>query len=215
MDKADVLDATGELLGEAFRLLRASWQVALLSVSVSTAAGWWFERHTGGFAVEGALDLILGYLLVANMLRMGGLAPDGLKGGLFSYFLVWLVSGLGLALGILLLVIPGIYLAVRWMPALSYALVGDQGVNGSLRSAWDATSQAFWPILAALAFFSVPMLLAIVLTVRAPEDLEAFASFWSLTRQLLASLSLTALTGLGVAVFSLAERGNRIEEVFG
>jgi hypothetical protein len=214
--KTDSLDAAGEIIGEAFRLLGAAWHVALLYLAVRTGAGWWTEQAGVHIAFESLLNFLLSYLLMSTMLRLGGLAPDGLKGGFGSYLVVSLVSSLAIIFGILMLIIPGLYLTVRWMPALSFALVENAGVNETLRSAWEATSEKVWAILLSLAFLAVPMLLAIVMTAFAPNDGEVLPSVWSLIGTFLMAISAIAFTAVGVAVFSLVDvTGKRIAEVFG
>ena len=61
--------------------------------------------------------LILGYLLVKGMLQSEGVTNGQIDGGFGSYFIVALVAGIGVFLGFVLLIIPGIILMVRWMPA--------------------------------------------------------------------------------------------------
>lgn len=61
-------------------------------------------------------------------------------------FLVSLVSTLAMLAGLVLLVIPGLILLLRWAVVYPAMLAEDQGVGGSLRRSWDLT-RGHWPLL--------------------------------------------------------------------
>ncbi len=69
-----------------------------------------------------------------------------------------LVMGIGLLLGFLLLILPGIYLWVRW--SLSELLVVTEGVAGTsaLRRSFDLTKGKFWRLFGWLVVGSLPAL---------------------------------------------------------
>jgi membrane-anchored glycerophosphoryl diester phosphodiesterase (GDPDase) len=60
------------------------------------------------------------------------------------------VVSIAVAIGLILLVIPGIYLAVKLSVAPVEAVVGKKGVVASLQSSWSKTEGNFLAILAVL-----------------------------------------------------------------
>ncbi len=57
------------------------------------------------------------------------------------------VSLFGVMLGMIALIIPGIYLAVRWMFAGQAAAIERRGVIAALRSSWRLTAGSWWRVL--------------------------------------------------------------------
>jgi hypothetical protein len=107
--------------------------------------------------VESGVNLIvniatiaLGYVMTSAMLRRTGLAPDGLANGFRTYFGISLLGGAATLLGLLLLIVPGIVLLVRWAPAMGFGLASGRSATESLGDSWHATKGHFWPILIAL-----------------------------------------------------------------
>jgi hypothetical protein len=62
-----------------------------------------------------------------------------------------LLSGLGILFGMLLLVLPGILLLIRWWVAVPIALDRDIGVVDALRESWAMTADHMAPIIGLLA----------------------------------------------------------------
>ncbi|MGY6552379.1 MAG: hypothetical protein ACXIT4_10860 [Erythrobacter sp.] len=203
MNEQATIDRAGQLIGETIRLLIAAWPMAVLYLVVATGFEWLTDQ-TGALVGGGLmLDLVLSYALIIAMLRGGGLAPGGLKGSFVSYLLVWLLCFLAIIAGLVIFIIPGVILWVRWMPVFGYALVHNPDIAGALRSAWDATRGHFWPIVIACLFFAVPAAAASVITVFAVEaGPDVFFSSLLFVSGL-TTITQIALTALGIAVFSL------------
>jgi len=66
------------------------------------------------------------------------------------------VSQLGILLGLVLLIIPGLIAFVRWSMVLPIALSQRVGVIESMRRSWHRTEGHFWPILSLLMLVYVP-----------------------------------------------------------
>jgi hypothetical protein len=66
------------------------------------------------------------------------------------FLVTTLVVSIAVAIGLILLVIPGIYLAVKLSVAPVEAVVGKKGVVASLQSSWSKTEGNFLAILAVL-----------------------------------------------------------------
>ncbi|QPC97856.1 hypothetical protein [Qipengyuania soli] len=81
----------------------------------------------------------LGYLLFLKLMQTGGFLAGGRKTGVGTYFAVGFTISILVGLALMVLVIPGLYLLMRWSPAWSRALVSDYGVGNSMRWAWSRT----------------------------------------------------------------------------
>lgn len=121
--------------------------------------------HTGGYvvglAVLGTILDVLGvgsnfiysiassaaaYFLSRSMLATAGfsLTPANRFG---AYIGMGILAGLGILVGFLLLVIPGIILFVRWLPAYGILIAEDAKVTDALGASWERTRDSFWPLL--------------------------------------------------------------------
>ena len=90
------------------------------------------------------------YFLLSAMLQGRGRLPNS-DTRIWAYLGLTLLSGLGTAFGILLLIIPGIILLVRWSAAPAFLLSARRGILESLGDSWEATRGSGWAIfLAAL-----------------------------------------------------------------
>ncbi len=87
-------------------------------------------------------------------------AAAGQAIGRYLYFLVTsIIVSVAVSIGLVLLVIPGIYLAVKLSLAPVEVVVGKKGVVESLKSSWDATNGNAWGVL----FAGAAMLIAVVI----------------------------------------------------
>ena len=143
----------GQMMDESVRLARAAWSTVALYVAAMTAMGAVVDQLPdvgAGSLISAVVSIGLGFVLTVNLLRGGGLAPAGLAAGFGSYFGLSLLSSLGMVLGLLLLVIPGLVLFVRWAPAYGYVLVDGDRVTEGLGKSWAQTGVHFWPLALAL-----------------------------------------------------------------
>jgi hypothetical protein len=132
-----------------------------------------------------------------------------------AYFGLSLLSGLGIVLGIVLLVIPGIVLLVRWLPAYAILLSEDTDVPEALSQSWERTRSQFWPVLAAvllvllLGAASAAIYAASEISSAVPEEAAIIAGNLALT------LTSAVFTALGVAVYRLlGAKADTLGEVF-
>lgn len=73
-------------------------------------------------------------------------------GGLLA---LYLLSSLGMALGFLLLILPGIALAVLWSIAFPIFMMEGRGPVASLTASFEAIKGEFWRVLGVFAAFAV------------------------------------------------------------
>lgn len=206
----------GEILGRTLRLGRTMptqigvAAIAMTVVGVSVDA---FPTSGNGLALlNSGLTLGLEYWLIRSMLIDSGFAvADSPRG--WAFIGLGIVSGLGLALGLVLLVIPGVILFVRWSISIPCLLSSDAGIVDCLRRSWDQTAGRFWPIFVSMLVIYVPALgiavLGFVLMSGGAQPLLG-----SLIGNIAVSGMLIAGWTASVAIFGLLNQAPNVSEVF-
>ncbi len=104
----------------------------------------------------GVANIVAGYLLAKQFLAARGRLLDG--GSRFWPFLgMAILSWIGIIVGLILLIVPGVILLVRWSAATGFVIGRREGVIEALGSSWDATKGHSWPIF----FAAILMFLAV------------------------------------------------------
>ena len=80
------------------------------------------------------LYVVAAFFLLRQMLEQIGRPARG--GNLLSYVAMSVLAMIGLMIGFVLLVIPGLILLVRWSAANGFLLSGDKGITGALGTSW-------------------------------------------------------------------------------
>ena len=154
----------GEIIGEA-RTLAGQHQTILAATIVVIAAAYsaldWLEmsiKDRGGVVL---LSSLIGLVvsLFAQYRITEHLIADRLKPGhrvrsYGSLFGALLLSGLAIGAGLIVLVLPGIYLAGRWLTVAPRVVVGDLASNDALRASWadSENSQFAFCLVTVLSF---------------------------------------------------------------
>jgi hypothetical protein len=132
-----------ELLAEQRALARKAPGFLLAYVVIATAIYVLLDVYAyeqgGLYGLAGMLVWGLGYVLFAGLMQNGGLTAGGVKTGIGTYFALGLAVSLFVGIGLVLLVLPGLYLLMRWLPAYSRALVSLDGVGNAMRWSWERT----------------------------------------------------------------------------
>ncbi|WP_034157953.1 hypothetical protein [Sphingomonas sp. ERG5] len=155
MDEAltvrDIFTRLGELVRENAGLA-AGCVVGLVAVNLALD----LTIGDAGALPAGIASLVAQYVLVRTALDRRGLRDAAGRNGIGAFWGVNLLSGLGILLGYVLLIVPGVFLTVRWSVASAALLAEDQSVSGALGESWALTRPSLWPILAALLVIFVP-----------------------------------------------------------
>lgn len=155
------------------------------------------------------------YFLTIKVMTSGGLLPNGAQRGFWPYIGLSILSNIGIALGFVLLVIPGIILLMRWLPAYAFLFAEDAGVTGSLGRSWHATKPHFAALLVAAIAPILIYLIAIGLYIAADYVPDVPPIAFQALANLLIYAGTAAWTLLGIAAYSLvANTGEGITEVF-
>ncbi|WFL77295.1 hypothetical protein P7228_15090 [Altererythrobacter arenosus] len=103
------------------------------------------------------ITIVASYLLLARFLESAGRLRDT-ETRIWAYVGMAILSGLAIALGFVLLIVPGLILMVRWSAASGFLIGARRGVTESLGASWEATRGYSWPIF----FAGVVLLIGVV-----------------------------------------------------
>jgi len=178
--------------------------IALTAVSVPVT---WFAvgsldpmRLLGGELLKAALGIACAYFLLVAALRRTGLSSGKGEEAFVPYIGLSILTTLGVLLGTLAFVLPGLFLMARWSIAPPVLLSQGSGVMASLGESWERTKgNEFSIIVAALAMIVLPI--AVVIAGGAFfED----GDLVGITVSQLASSAITVITlSMGVALYGL------------
>jgi hypothetical protein len=175
----------GELIGSASRIARNHILVLAVYIVSLTVVGTILEL-TNDTTVNVIVRSIAGYFLYKHLLRKSGLLPDDRTGGMFwGYLGVSLLTGLATALGILLLIVPGLILMARWSIASGLVICEGRSVIAAMKASWTMTRASQWTIVQAYLVLGSVTLVPMFMIAIAAElggvgtygDGLAFASF--------------------------------------
>lgn len=152
----------GAVINTTFNVLEKNAVLAIVAMILIAAANFGAGyigltrtavMQQAGLSVGGAIfGFVVNFVLLNLMLRKLGLQK--VKGfELFvPFFAMSVLSGIGVMLGFIALILPGLFLMARWSIAPSMMLARGEGIMKSLSSSWERTSgNEFTIILAALA----------------------------------------------------------------
>ena len=222
MSVADIFD-------ETMKLLRSSSAFVVVFILILAGGGvaidmeWLGPYGDIGYNV---LYFAMGLALHIVLFRSAGIGVNATGLLVLSYFGLSIVYTLGVLLGLVFLILPGIFFAVRWTPAYAYLLAEEETITESLSRAWDATEGNFWPIFIASL---LPMVMTFGIAgiyfastflsgqsiFDEPIDAETVSLSASVASNAVAVAGQALAIAIGLAVYLLLE-GNRssLEEVF-
>jgi len=199
----------GALLRETLQLMiQNGWRI-LLSLSLLTGLGVFADIGVD-LRDQRSVDLIISVLSLGlqTWLTIVLLKANGQRNssrGVGTVFFISLLTGLGILIGLVLLVVPGVILLVRWSMSVPYALAEDVSATDAMQASFEETRGAFWPLLGILLVCYAPFGLAIGSSLLLePERVTVFSS---ILVNLLVQLGLLAGWHAAVAIY-LAKRGN-------
>jgi hypothetical protein len=150
------MPGVGALLRSTLALLRGNAPLAAAAFAAMIAKDVASDLLPHFRTLAGLLGLLVPpffqYELTLAALGRCGFAVRGHGPRRFwALVLLLIVSGLGIVLGLALLILPGLYLAVRWSVSVPVLIAERVGVIESLKRSGEQTKRRFWPILAVLA----------------------------------------------------------------
>ena len=208
----------GKILRRTMALLRqgaaraGATMIVLTLLSVAVDSGSVDKANADTLnLVQGGLTIAASYWITKSLLE--ALRGRTLPARFWGFFGLGLLSSIAILFGVVLLVIPGIVLAVRWSASAPILVDTDDGVIESLQHSWRLTGPAFWPILVALLAIWGPALLFGIVTfslgdLMPGEILPIALSDFGF------ELGLVASWHAAVAIYVLLEPKDRLAETF-
>lgn len=143
------LPGVGPLLGAAFDkavvLFAARWRL-LVAVSIAALLGGFLNIFVG-FAVLWLFSIYWVFASFANTIRLH--AADYRMGAadVARLIAIGIIYGIAVEIGFFLLIVPGVYLAVKWSLAQLICVVERCGVFEAFERSADITTGIFWQTL--------------------------------------------------------------------
>ena len=147
----------GDIFAETSRLFSENAGLVLGSIAGLTVINVLIDQArpgSGAAALNGFVSLGLQYWLIRQTLERRDILDGG--AGFGSFFGVNFLSGLAILLGLVLLIVPGVYLMARWSAADAALLAEGEGVTAALGKSWEMTAPHLWPIIGALLVVYLP-----------------------------------------------------------
>ena len=152
--KFDVGQLFGAMGEEVQRNLVAMAIALTVLIAGNLAMDQWMPGMSS-FTVAGLLSLAVQYGLVRHALGQAGLLPEGAPSRFGSLWGMNFVTGLLCVFGFILLVLPGVYMAARWMLAAPIIFAEDKSMSEGMSESWEATKESVWAIVGTLLILFV------------------------------------------------------------
>ena len=205
-----------QALGHALRLMTGNWVGAAAAVALLTAGGTASdllpESGTALFLFVSVLAIAFQDRLTSSALRVAGLEGDP-RSRFWGVFGASFLAGIGIFLGFILLILPGLYLFARWALAIPILIEENRGPGEALRSSWDRTEGKVWPVFLTVLPVFLPVVTAFVLLVASdPAELPEL----EISLAFNAVLSLCQVAGwyTAVAIYVALVPRDSIAEIF-
>lgn len=153
------------------------------------------------------------YLLLKRLLGARGLLHT--SGNLFWHYVgLSILTVLGAIVGLILLIVPGIIVLIRWSASSGYLLGAGQGVTDSMSASWHATKGHSWAIFFAciVLFLGVAIAAGVVAGVFGVIN----AMVGSVISAFLEAAASAVFAAFGIAIYAqVANDTEQLSETFG
>jgi hypothetical protein len=205
----------GTIIDETLGVLeRCRWQalVFLAVLTLINGAATYFGLDYTSFSHElakGIFNLTVGivgaYVLFEAMLRETGFLPRGTEDSFLPYVGLSILYTLAVGLGLILIVLPGLFLMARWIVASPLLITRGGGVMAAMRDSWERTRGNEFPILVAVI---VLFGLLIGVSIFAGLSFEEDDPVGIVVSQLASSATSLIGIAMGVALYGLIVAGS-------
>ena len=199
----------GAIIDKTLAVLERAAAPALIFVVVLTAINGTIDYFTWDAApmsqlaatpLRIAIGVFFSFQLLKIMVDKTGLNSRGDADVFLPYFGLSLLYGLAVIVGLMLLVIPALFLVARWCLAQPLVVAQGRGVMKAFGESWERTSGNDFPIIVAvLLFFLVPMAISIAAGLMFPKGTLLGITISQLFGTMASLLSLS----MGVALYGM------------
>ena len=142
------------LFAEQSRIAKAA-SVALAAYVLIASATYaivdiFFYESDALYLVSSILVWGLGFVLLVQLMQASAPAGEAHRGGIGGYFGLSLISSFAIGFATLFFILPGIYLAMRWMPSFARLYHESEGVTDALGWSWEHTTPLQKSLLVAM-----------------------------------------------------------------
>jgi 4-amino-4-deoxy-L-arabinose transferase-like glycosyltransferase len=136
--------------------------VATVSVALFTAAQTTIDAYLflGTWPVNIA-GVVVHYFLTRHIVLRNRLTSDGKTGDFWNMFGTNFLTGIGIILGCIALIVPGLYFAARWSLCSTIVIAEGKDATSAIDESWRLTKPHGWTILAVFALIWAPVLFGI------------------------------------------------------
>ena len=167
----------GDVIGRAFQIYREQIGVllpaALLVFAIDAVVSWVFDE--GVLAVVAAVvSLVLAVLYQGMVVQLVRDVQDGRRdhtvGELFSsvspvllvLIAVSILAGLGIAIGFVLLIVPGLILLTFWSVVAPVTVIERPGVFSAFSRSWELVRGYGWPVFGTIVLVFLLVIVAAI-----------------------------------------------------
>ena len=217
----------GMIFSEAFAMMKRNVPLfgifVLASLLLSSLAVLGVSEFSANL-IEPLGSIVIGYVFLHMLLSKENLAQGAMSlGNALAYLGVYIVAGIGMILGFVLLLVPGLFLAARWSLVTQLVVGEELSVSEALSRSWELTGPRQWTIIGYVAIVMLIGLIGATLLggglatfMMAGGDVAPRSSGFSLVLNLFGSIGGAFLVASGVALYRLLALGeNEAEHVFG
>jgi hypothetical protein len=171
-----------------------------------------FLRVMGGELLKIAAGVVCSYFLLVPMLRREGFPPRSDDDAFLPFIGLSIISTLGFMLGMIAIILPGLFVMARWSIAQPLLVVRGTGMMASLAESWERTKGNEFQIIVVVLVLA---LLPVALIIGASVMFEQADPVRVIATQVVGSAMSAVFLAMGVALYALivgAEEG--LPEVF-
>lgn len=199
----------GELIGEN----KAEVAVCVVGLAVVNVVLDEFVPQSAANIPASAASVAAQYHMIRTALNRRGLNSRVSGNGFWPLVGVNILSGIAIGLGLIALIIPGLYLNARWSAASAGVLAEDQTASGALSDSWAMTERSVWPLVGISLVIFVPVIIFAGGISYLLDDIQPILSSFVTYLALFGAFAVSWLSG--VAIYSLLRsRVDDLAEVF-
>lgn len=200
----------GTIIDKSLGVVERTMSTALIYLAVLTVINVAIAYFTLGMTapmqqlVIGLVKMVVGivaaYVLIEAMLGKTGLRTRANEDVFLGYLGLSILYTLGVGIGFILLIIPGLLFMARWSIAQPLLVARGQGVMQSLGESWEQTKGNEFSIIVAALALLIP-LIAVIIACSVLFEKDDMIGI--VVTQLASSATSIVSLGMGVALYGL------------
>ena len=147
----------GGLIGALGQTARDNASPALGAVGALTIGNVLLDRFASAQASALVGNMaVFGAQVIVTRIATQRLVSEQLMPRVGAFFLLGLLGGIGVLAGLVFAIVPGLYLAARWLVAGPILLIERDGVVAAMRRSWIITAPLAWALSGLLLMLWAP-----------------------------------------------------------